>query len=90
MVAKVQVPRAMELLKMVGSKEQHYICPHCGSHDIQLIDAPQKKEHWFVTLFKILVGNNIIASKQIWHCPACGKDCKQPNEIHAETMEDVR
>ena len=90
MVAKVQVPRAIELLKKVAeSKPLHYACPQCGSRDIQLIDALPKKNNWFTAFIGWLLGSYAMPAKQVWHCDACGSDCEQPDEVNKETMEDV-
>src|SRR3954452_3084994 len=58
MVAKVQVPRAIEILTKVAEyKKQHYACPHCGSRDIQLMDVLPKKANWFtIIIYKIIGG----------------------------------
>ena len=88
MVAKVQVPRAVEILRK-AEKKQHYACPSCGSSNIHLTDTPLKKINLFTVLMDKLFGGNAVQSKQHWHCFTCGKDCKQPAEINTEAMEDV-
>ena len=90
MVAKVQVPRAIEILKAAAeNSKQHYACPHCGSRSIQLVESPQKKMNLFTALISRLLGRDTI-SNQSWHCYNCGKDSKQPVEVSAEAMEDAR
>jgi DNA-directed RNA polymerase subunit RPC12/RpoP len=92
MVAKVQVPRAMELLQQVkGGKLPQYACPHCGSRDIHSMDVPQKKITLFTALISRLLGNDdAAASKQVWHCANCGKDCEEPRAINTERMEGAK
>src|SRR3954452_6649616 len=78
MVAKVQVPRAIEILKAAaGNIKQQYACPHCGNRDIQLVESPQKKVNLLTAIISRLLGSNTI-SNQSWHCYNCGKDSKQP------------
>jgi predicted RNA-binding Zn-ribbon protein involved in translation (DUF1610 family) len=90
MVAKVQVPRAVEILKQAaGNKHPHYACPHCGSHEIQLVDIPQKETNLFAVLINKLFGSKTIDAEQTWHCLACGSDCKHPVEISSGAMEDA-
>src|SRR4051812_3889814 len=90
MVAKVQVPRAIEILKEVaGNNKQHYVCPHCGSHNIQLVESAPKKVNLFTAIISRLLGSNTI-SNQCWHCSNCGKDSKQPMEVSAAAMEDAK
>ena len=88
MVAKVQVPRAVEILRK-AEKKQHYACPYCGSSNIHLVDTPLKKINLFTVLMDKLFGSNAMQSRQHWHCFTCGKDCKQTAEINTEAMEDV-
>ena len=89
MVAKVQVPRAIEILKGVAeNNKQHYACPHCGSRDIQLVESAPKKVNLFTAIISRLLGSNTI-SNQSWHCFNCGKDSKQPMEVSAAAMEDA-
>lgn len=90
MVAKVQVPRALEILeKVAGNKTVQYACPHCGSRQIQLVTIPPKKAGWLIAFINKLLGDRALKAKQVWHCAACGKDCKQPVETTSEAMEDV-
>lgn len=89
MVAKVQVPRAIELLKEVaGDKVHHYACPNCGSRDIQLVEAAPKKVNLFTALISRLTGNDI-TSKQSWHCFNCNRESNHPIEVPAATMENA-
>jgi DNA-directed RNA polymerase subunit RPC12/RpoP len=89
MVAKVQVPRAIEILKGVAeNNNHHYACPHCSSRDIQLAEPSPKKVNLFTALIDRLLGSNTV-SNQSWHCFNCGKDSKQPMEISPEAVEDA-
>ena len=89
MVARVQVPRAMEILKGVAeNKQAHYACPHCGSRNIQLIEPAPKKVNLFTAIISRLLGRDT-NPQQTWHCCNCGKDSKQPVEVSAEAMEDA-
>jgi hypothetical protein len=89
MVARVQVPRALEILKGVAeNNKQHYACPHCSSRDIQLVESAPKKINLFTAIMSRLLGSDA-NSKQTWHCLNCGKDSKQPVEVPAEAMEDA-
>jgi len=90
MVAKVQVPRAIEILKTAaGNKEQHYACPHCGSREIQLVESAPKKVNLFTALVSRLTGSDS-TSKQTWHCFHCGKDSKQPVQVPTEALENAK
>jgi DNA-directed RNA polymerase subunit RPC12/RpoP len=91
MVAKVQVPRAIELLERVSeNKQPHYACPYCGSRAIQWVAAPAKKVNLFTALISRLFGRDDFATKQLWHCATCGKDCEQPNEVNKEAIKEVQ
>jgi len=91
MVAKVQVPRAMEILQQIaGKQQQHYACPHCGSSDIQLIEIAPKKMNLFTAIMQRLFGKDELTAKQTWHCAACGKDCKTPSEVNTGVVENVK
>ncbi len=89
MVAKVQAPRAIEILKGVAkNNKQHYACPHCGSRNIQLIEPAPKKINLFTAIISRLLGSDTNL-KQTWHCLNCGKDSNQPVEVPAEAVEDA-
>ncbi len=90
MVVKVQVPRAVALLKAVAKDKQRYACPYCGSPDIQQADAPLPKQHWFIALVNILLSGNAAATRQVWHCSSCGRDCRQPVAVDTATVEDAK
>jgi predicted RNA-binding Zn-ribbon protein involved in translation (DUF1610 family) len=91
MVAKVQVPRALEILQQAkGGKLQHYVCPHCGSRDIQPVDTPPQKINLFTALFNRLLGKDEPFAKQTWHCTSCGKNCEAPAKVSTEAMEDAK
>lgn len=89
MVAKVQVPRAIEILRKAAGNLPHVACPHCGSRDIQRVDAVPRKINLFTALINRLLGKDDAEISGTWHCANCGKDSAAPNVINTVAMEDA-
>lgn len=88
MVAKEQKERAFELLQQfLQQTKSIFLCPQCGSNDIQLISSPRKAANWFSALASFLLGDYAIAASKTWHCFTCGAEFKEPIEKQASGQE---
>ena len=75
MVAESQAQRATEILKeLEANRKMSLTCPHCGSHNVELISTPRKPSNWIMAVFGFLFGSYALSAEKVNHCFDCGKE----------------
>lgn len=75
----LQILREQRLIEEIvpeETTEQDECCPHCGSENIRLGTATQKKYPWIVILISILFSIYPFAIRKAYHCFDCDRDFK--------------
>jgi predicted RNA-binding Zn-ribbon protein involved in translation (DUF1610 family) len=72
MVAKEDSEKALDILSQLKKEhQQSLVCPHCGSHTIELVSTPRKTSNWFSSVATFLLGNYAIGVHKVYHCFDC-------------------
>lgn len=80
MVAQNQFEEAQQLLRQfVTEKQEKFVCPQCGSGNIELVSSPREKANWLSVLLGFLLFTYAMPIKT-WHCFSCGAEFKEPKE----------
>ena len=88
MVDKTQLEKANELLNQFQQeKKSKLACPHCGSHNIELITSG-KPLNLLGAISTWLAGNYAISAKNVWHCFNCNKEFKEPVDEDSRASEN--
>jgi DNA-directed RNA polymerase subunit RPC12/RpoP len=78
MVAETQLDRAKELLsEMEKEKRNRFVCPKCGSGNIELVTSVQKRKN----LFRAIAGLFLVSyplTEKIYHCFNCSAEFEDP------------
>ena len=80
MVAEDDVEKAKSLLQeFQEEKRANYLCPKCGSGEIEYISSPKETANWLSVVLGFLFFNYAMPVKT-WHCFTCGAEFKEPIE----------
>lgn len=89
MVAEDQVERSRELLlAMEAERKSHFLCPKCGSNNIELVSTPRKASNWLSALLSFSFGSYAIAPGKVYHCFDCGHEAEALQAINDPMTND--
>ena len=78
MVAEPQLERAKELLsQMESDRKARFVCPKCGSGDIQLVTNVRKPKNLFRALASLFLISYPLTNK-IYRCFNCNEEFEDP------------
>lgn len=78
MVAADELEKAAALLKdFVQEKRSNFLCPNCGSGEIEYVSSPRETANWLSVILGFLFFSYAMSVK-IWHCFKCGAEFKEP------------
>ncbi len=82
MVRETDAKDALEILQLFDKKrKESFVCPNCGSNNIELVSSSRKAVNWVSAIVTWLFGNYAIAIEKAYHCFDCGHEFKEmPNE----------
>lgn len=61
-------------------------CPHCGSHNMELVSTPRKALTWFSAIATFLLGDYALTGKKVYHCFNCNREFPE-NAVEAAENE---
>jgi predicted RNA-binding Zn-ribbon protein involved in translation (DUF1610 family) len=77
MVAENQAEQARELLQGIeAERKSHFLCPQCGSNNVELVSTPRKASNWFSALVSFSFASYAIAPDKVYHCFSCGHEAE--------------
>jgi len=80
MVPEEQLEKATELLKdFTKEKRNNFLCPNCGSGEIEYVSSPRETANWLSVILGFLFFSYAMPVK-IWHCFTCKAEFKEPIE----------
>lgn len=68
------------LNKIRAEQKEKWICPNCGSHDIEKVSTPQKASNWLSVLAGLFLIDYGIPIDKTLHCFKCGNEFSEPKE----------
>ena len=81
MVNKDEWQKAADILKIIqDEKRSKFICPQCGSHNVEYINTMRKPVNWLSTAITFLLDDYALMPEQCYHCFHCGAEFKEPVE----------
>ena len=88
MVAENQFEEAENLLKkFIRERQEQFVCPHCGSGNIDNISSNREPANWLSVLLGLLAFNYAMPVKT-WKCFDCQKEFKEPHEKDPQADDD--
>jgi DNA-directed RNA polymerase subunit RPC12/RpoP len=80
MVAEPDLDKSVKLLQdFEAEKKTNFLCPNCGSGEIEYISSPRQPANWLSVALGFLLFNYAMPLKT-WHCFTCGAEFKEPVE----------
>lgn len=72
MVEETRAKDAWELLNQLRQLHKKNIsCPHCGSHNMELVSSPRKAITWLSAISTFFLGDYALATDKVYHCFDC-------------------
>jgi len=85
MVAESQLARATQLLQQLDDdKRERFVCPRCGSGNIELVTSPKKPKNFFSILSSFFLASYPVAISKEYHCFNCSNDFEEPQDKQVE------
>jgi DNA-directed RNA polymerase subunit RPC12/RpoP len=79
MVLQNQAQEALDILnELQAAHKASLACPHCGSHNIELVSSPRKANNWFSAISTFLLTNFALTVEKNYHCFDCSMEFKEP------------
>ena len=75
MVNEHKAKQAWELLNQLEQAyKATFVCPKCGSSNIELVSTPRKTINWLSAISTFFFGNYALAVDKVYHCFDCGHE----------------
>ena len=83
MVKREDFSRASEIFRETENNRRDAIeCPHCKSHNVELVSTPRKASNWISAIFGFLFANYAMSTDKVNHCFDCGHEFANTNETN--------
>jgi DNA-directed RNA polymerase subunit RPC12/RpoP len=84
MVEESEAKQAWGLLNQLQIDHKNTIaCPHCGSHNIELVTTPRKASNWINAIGTFLLGSYALANDTAYHCFNCNNEFEEKDVVHS-------
>lgn len=74
----VEESRAKEAWELLTSLQQEHkksrACPHCGSHNMELVSTPRKAANWLSAISTFFLGDYAMAVEKVYRCFDCHRE----------------
>jgi len=80
MVDEEKARQAWELLtRLQREYKANFVCPQCGSSNIELVSTPRKPINWLSAISTFFFSNYALTVDKVYHCFDCGHE--SPNAV---------
>jgi predicted RNA-binding Zn-ribbon protein involved in translation (DUF1610 family) len=89
MVAEANAKRAWELLNQLQQEyKARFVCPKCGSANIELVSTPRKPLNWLAAISTFFLGDYALTVDKVYHCFDCGHESAEAIQKQSDASQN--